>query len=244
MKKILILLSMLILALFIVGCVEEANEETLEELSDEEFDAVLAEDESPALVGEATKFIAKRPSFSSFYIESCITGTDTLKLIYNTGYVKKVPIQSCAYGRVATRSCNENVQRGYDIRYTSCANGCEAGACCELSLTTTCSNKNTVLNTSTNTCTGETNQVSETCYGGSFGSPRICSEEYTGCIESCTVGEIRYLCLGRPNGYEYAKFECSEPDNGYAGIYWKRLYEYSLSCPAGANCYDRDNRCS
>ena len=52
MKKIIMLLSVLVIAMFIVGCVEEVSDEELnaelEELSDEEFVDVVSEEEPGA----------------------------------------------------------------------------------------------------------------------------------------------------------------------------------------------------
>ncbi|HLC97709.1 MAG TPA: hypothetical protein VJC21_02930 [Candidatus Nanoarchaeia archaeon] len=143
MKKIIVLAFVLLSALFVLACAPQPSEEDalaeLEELSDEDLDAALAEEEG-AVAGQA---IYKAPAavkktVSLFKWESCsdsdggITteeaGTVTLTYTYSGNPAKKIYSDRCLNAtRVVEYSCAPD--NSYRRSIVTCFDGCINGAC-------------------------------------------------------------------------------------------------------------------
>jgi hypothetical protein len=134
-KNVLILLSVLIIAMFVVGCVEEVSDEELnaelEELSDEEFIDVVSEEEPGALVGNAragpiskTRSKVKKSSWTW----TCTDDGNEVTYASSSGYENIIDKNKC----LGANDLYEIYCRGNEImskEIAVCENGCDDGAC-------------------------------------------------------------------------------------------------------------------
>jgi hypothetical protein len=130
MKKILILLSMLVIALFIVGCAqkeltdseEEALEEELTQMSDEELNQVIdsAEtDDAQALSGQAFQTYSKYSSSTLLKTAYKVKASKYATLISSTNFKEPLNSEFCIDGYffvsdVKGTGCAFPIGNGYD----------------------------------------------------------------------------------------------------------------------------------
>jgi hypothetical protein len=138
MKRRSLPILLLIIIVFIIGCTEEiSNEELateLEELSDEELDLVMEEDES-AISGDAKRFPPSRGSKFKKIRRNikktpliCSESADTITLSRGS-YSRTLPKFFCAFQgkQVRERDCRYS---GYtSLVKERCEKGCEEGKC-------------------------------------------------------------------------------------------------------------------
>ncbi|MBI1969004.1 thrombospondin type 3 repeat-containing protein [Candidatus Woesearchaeota archaeon] len=138
MKKIIVLALVLISALLVLACAPQPSEEDalaeLEELSDEDLDAALAEEDG-AVAGQA---ISKKKTVSLFRWESCsetdggadygTAGTTTLSYTYAGKQSTKWYSDRCLNETILVEySCAAD--NSYRRSTQSCPDGCINGAC-------------------------------------------------------------------------------------------------------------------
>ncbi|MBT4805342.1 hypothetical protein HON71_04165 [Candidatus Woesearchaeota archaeon] len=133
MKKIIMLLSVLVIAMFIVGCVEEVSDEELnaelEELSDEEFVDVVSEEEPGALVGNArARPISKTRSKANKLTWTCTDDGNEVTYASSSGYKKIMDKNKCLGANDLYEIYCDGNKMKWD-KVSVCENGCEDGAC-------------------------------------------------------------------------------------------------------------------
>ena len=132
MKKIILVLSLCLTALFLIGCAEEMSDDeaadALEELSDEELaEATVAEDEDAALAGEAVGKFSKGTSAIPLAKQkaTCTTTDEKITYTYSNGRVVNRDRNVCFARNTRMLTYNCPPERNQIER---CELGCERGA--------------------------------------------------------------------------------------------------------------------
>ncbi|MBT3814734.1 hypothetical protein HOE37_00120 [Candidatus Woesearchaeota archaeon] len=131
MKKIILMLSLLVIAMFLVGCTGEVSDEELnaelEELSDEEFLDVISDEEPGALAGQARAIPISRVRSKIKKLTWTCTESDG-QVIYDSSFGSKLMERNMCLGN----NLNVIYCDGNELRWDKlavCNNGCENGAC-------------------------------------------------------------------------------------------------------------------
>ena len=137
-KKSLIIIGLLIVSLFLVSCAsEEVSEEEInqdfEELSDQDFVEVVADDDS-ALAGQATRRISSEASRVKKKIErvkvswTCEQNSERVVMTSSLGYKRELATHHCVGDKLYSFFCNSD-----DLKWKTpikvCENGCEDKKC-------------------------------------------------------------------------------------------------------------------
>jgi hypothetical protein len=143
MIKKFLLLIVLVLLVFIIGCGEDISDEQLndelDELSDNDFILVLEESEETSLVGEAKrnptlkkvfrlKKLIKRPRKLPLI---CVDNGEQITFIRGT-WNRSIPKFFCSGDNSRERICNAPPRDGYTSKLTICEDGCDNGVCIDL----------------------------------------------------------------------------------------------------------------